>query len=311
MTSGLSHGTVNTKTIQRTNPKCIDQLSWTKLLIRLDLKISNYYNKSDVILISTPYSIENAAESLSNAMHQLNLACICPIIMEHLFGYEIIKSKLKFIATINILTIKQLLHTMSIIIIDIHSSQMIKIPTHSSDVFINPKKCNNDWKIRWSTDKTKTCVAFRNIMSVICNEFEHNQNIMKYFSIYTGQPPPVLNHIKQVRTAIYNMEKREVYLEGKIEIYLQKAKHTFKKGDKKGALDHLKQKKELQKQLETIQCRKYNLTFKETIFDEMIDEIELECELAELNNLECDEIELECELAELDISLIQSEYNMI
>jgi len=65
--------------------------------------------------------------------------------------------------------------------------------------------------------------------------------------------------IQQLRSATQQLEKREVYIESKIQQCLQVAKEKSKKRDKKGALFELKKKKQLENQLQSIQGKKLNL----------------------------------------------------
>jgi charged multivesicular body protein 4 len=74
------------------------------------------------------------------------------------------------------------------------------------------------------------------------------------------KPPPNLNDsIQLLRKATNQLEKREVHLEKKIQVCLNNAKQKSRKRDKKGALYELKKKKQLEKQLESIQGKKLNL----------------------------------------------------
>merc|ERR1712244_209383 len=65
--------------------------------------------------------------------------------------------------------------------------------------------------------------------------------------------------IQQLRTAVTQLDKREVHLEKKIQVCLNNAKAKSKRRDKKGALFELKKKKQLENQLQSIQGKKLNL----------------------------------------------------
>jgi charged multivesicular body protein 4 len=73
------------------------------------------------------------------------------------------------------------------------------------------------------------------------------------------QAPDLNTSIQQLRGAINQLEKREVFLQKKIEQCLAKAKQRSKARDKKGALFELKKKKQLESQLQSIQGKKLNL----------------------------------------------------
>jgi len=65
--------------------------------------------------------------------------------------------------------------------------------------------------------------------------------------------------IQSLRSAVTQLEKREVHLDKKISACLATAKAKSKKRDKKGALYELKKKKQLENQLNSIQGKKLNL----------------------------------------------------
>mmetsp|Transcript_8254 Transcript_8254/g.12792 ORF Transcript_8254/g.12792 Transcript_8254/m.12792 type:complete len:228 (+) Transcript_8254:93-776(+) len=73
-------------------------------------------------------------------------------------------------------------------------------------------------------------------------------------------PPPNLNDsIQQLRGAVTSLDKREVFLDKKIQVCINNAKAKSKRRDKKGALYELKKKKQLETQLQSIQGKKLNL----------------------------------------------------
>merc|ERR1712244_33281 len=65
--------------------------------------------------------------------------------------------------------------------------------------------------------------------------------------------------IQQLRTAVSQLDKREVHLEKKIQVCLNNAKAKSKRRDEKGALFELKKKKQLENQMQSIQGKKLNL----------------------------------------------------
>merc|ERR1719463_692550 len=76
----------------------------------------------------------------------------------------------------------------------------------------------------------------------------------------TKKAAPNLNDsIQQLRTAVTQLDKREVHLDKKIQVCLNNAKAKSKRRDKKGALFELKKKKQLENQLNSIQGKKLNL----------------------------------------------------
>eukprot|EP01084_Bolivina_argentea_P170403 295298_1 len=258
-----------TKTIKRNNKNNIDQNSWTKLLKNIDSSISKYHDYNDIILISSPYLIEHIHKSLDHMLDKLDLIYISPFIIQYLFGNKNdIESKLKFITTVNMKTINELMKTMSIIIIDITSSEMIQLPILSSNLLetnsINNKHglYKNYWQMKWSTDSNVTSNIFRNIMTDICDQFKNDANIMNYFTICgrKASPTPNLNDsIQNLRQAITQLERREEHLDRKIQICLKNAKMKSKQKDKKGALFELKKKKQLERQLMSIQGSKLGM----------------------------------------------------
>lgn len=81
----------------------------------------------------------------------------------------------------------------------------------------------------------------------------------RLFGPSTNQKPVTVDlnaSIQQLRTASQQLEKREAYLENKIQQCLKAAKEKSKRRDKKGALYELKKKKQLDNQLQSIQGKK-------------------------------------------------------
>jgi len=84
----------------------------------------------------------------------------------------------------------------------------------------------------------------------------------RLFGPSTNQKPVTVDlnaSIQQLRTASQQLEKREAYLENKIQQCLKAAKEKSKRRDKKGALYELKKKKQLDNQLQSIQGKKLNI----------------------------------------------------
>ncbi len=330
----------NTKTLQLSKADInIDQSIWEKFLIDLDLRISPFHDNNNLILISSPYSIEATCEQLDEFLDTLNLICISPFIIDYLFGNERnLAGKLNFITSINMDTIKELTKELSIIIIDITSSEMIKIPLRSSNLLITNSNLNNHrdrrnrvqtsksmvWKMRWSTNSNITSKNFQKIMNEICDSIINDENMMQYFTMYIGEPPdPLSESIAKLRQNIAKLEKREQHLEDKIADCLKRAKIKSKNKDKKGALFELKKKKQLERQLESVANKRTNLEYQilpvedkpfnqtthsmhvyDCLDDQasewdhllspqigfMLDEDELEAELAELDAMHADEL---------------------
>ena len=106
---------------------------------------------------------------------------------------------------------------MSLIIIDVKSSECVLLPTNSNDLMLNTTDIEKKsmftlktmmngltklvgrkrhyeyplcgyWKIRWSIDVGFTSVNFQNIMNDLCNEWSKHRKIIKHFKVYIGVP---------------------------------------------------------------------------------------------------------------------------
>ena len=257
---------------------------------------------------------------LDQLLNDLNLICISPFIIDYLFGNKKhLSEKLNFVTSMNMEKIKQLIMEMSIIIIDITSSEMITIPLHSSKLLItnsnfnqhtsSPVSSSTGWTMRWSLDNTITSKSFQSFMNDICDSINKDDNMLIYFTVYNDA----------LSQSIAQFEKRERFLENKIQRCYKQAKAKAKKRDRKGALFELKKKKQLENQLNSIRTKKMNLECQifpidspspDDIMDaamdisENIDDIlaqplnfmmdEESEELEELDNIRTDEINAEC-----------------
>ena len=79
----------NTKTLQRAaKNENIDEVLWQKFMIDLDYKLSSYYNdiENEILLISSPYSIEDINEASLTALKSFDSEPVLPSIFMYLFG---------------------------------------------------------------------------------------------------------------------------------------------------------------------------------------------------------------------------------
>eukprot|EP01084_Bolivina_argentea_P091362 164467_1 len=238
------------KSIQIVNKPYVDQSLWQTLLSTIDLNLSCARDYDDIIVVSLPYSIEEISKALSEILNKLHLICMLPLIMEYLFKYgNNIESKL------HMTKIHDAMKTMSIIIIDIQTLEIIYIPRLVTDLLV-ANSCTNKhftkiqpmcWTATWSFHSTnlttKTSINFQNIMNDICQQFEKNENIMNNFIVYEGNPMRQQERIK-------NVERRATLAQKKIKHCVDLAKQKAKDKDKKGALIELKKKKLWEKKLD-------------------------------------------------------------
>eukprot|EP01083_Nonionella_stella_P187017 686207_1 len=252
----------DTKSIFLKKGLAIRQESFIKLLIHLDTLFISDYN--DVIIISSPYSIPECTQSIHESLNSYHLSCITSLITSLLFGdTTTISSKLQFVTTLEWKELTRLMNIMSIIIIDLTSSQYIAIPTHITDLNRTNNTLNRstwseaEWRIMWSINASPN---FIQIMNDIYNSFKSRAT--DFFAVRSGRrlkPPTLHESIQTMRTAVQALERRETRLENKIAIELQKAKTESKARNKKGALFHLKRKRELEQQLCAMQGKKLGL----------------------------------------------------
>ena len=191
----------NTKTLEKIGG-IIDETLWHKFLIDLDMKISSYHALSDIILISSPYhNRSRIVSAVNDALSAYNLTYISPLIIDYMFmNDKELTEKLKFVASTDINNmdeIKALIPKMSIIIIDIVSSEMVTFPLYLFNLVpkygnINKHDGNNsfmnassflNWRLRWSIDERITSKNFINIMDDICKEIMNNIEMKKYFNV--------------------------------------------------------------------------------------------------------------------------------
>lgn len=316
MFSNLPLDLVDTKTIQRSYGEShstnIDQSIWQKFLIDLNLKLSCYHETKDIILFASPYSLEEICQIVNESLDLFNLTCITPIIVDYLFsiGKDSIE-KLDSMLSINIHIFKQLMNQMSIIVIDTKSTEMITIPSYSSNLSATNANINDHtpfqshyivadqqlstvttWKMRWSTNAFNTSVNFQKIMNVICDSLIKDENMMKEFVIYVDKPPNDLpENISELKKRISTMKKKEQDLENRIQNICAEARTKLRNKNRKGALSDVKRKRQLEKELAPIQImreifenqiRPIDLTLYDLSWNLLMDEDELESELAEL-----------------------------
>eukprot|EP01084_Bolivina_argentea_P097303 174938_1 len=269
----------------------LDQSILTKCLILIQetidaLLYENLTNDCNdgIIIINSPYSIGKSIKSIQDALYIKHMSYISPMIISLLFGNQTqIQSKLR-LNKINHIGISKLTKKMSIIIIDLSSSQHIAMPPNISALCCNNSNnsilrknngiTNNDWTIEWcyKSNTFKISDIFVHIMNTICKTIQSSQ-YNKYFEIENKDIETVAD---SWITAIKMYQDGSIVIEKKIQILKQKSEDALKRAkqfDKKSALDELKKKNAYDNEQIKLEGKLFSFQHKITVYQEILTNI--------------------------------------